>query len=74
MSSHASTASMCTDCDVLRRNPYTNAAHGSLKDGASKSRPQGKVQMFACMRCATHWERFRRKARSAAVASVWRTL
>jgi hypothetical protein len=74
MSQHACTASMCTDCDVLLRKPYSNAAHESLKNGASKSRPQGKVEMFACMKCGTHWERFRRKTRSAAAASVWRTL
>jgi hypothetical protein len=74
MSQHAYTASMCTDCDGLLRKPYTNAAHDSLKTGASKSRPQGKVQMFACLRCGTHWERFRRKTRSAPAASVWRTL
>ena len=73
MSSHSLIASMCNDCDGLLRKPHTVAAHQNLKDGASKKRPSGTVQMFSCSRCGTHWERFRRKA-GAAAAAVWRTI
>jgi hypothetical protein len=61
----------CDGCEVLLRHPYERAIPKGLKGLATKARPQGVAQLFACVKCGTRWEQFRRKALDTATA-VWR--
>jgi hypothetical protein len=62
---------LCKACDALRRQPWTDAVHATLKKGPEQRRPQGTTQLFSCTGCATRWERFRRTA-GWSISSIWR--
>ena len=62
----------CDGCGVLLRQPYETAVPKGLKDLATQARRQGVAQMFACVKCGTRWEQFRRKTLDNAAAAVWR--
>jgi hypothetical protein len=64
-------STLCSACDSLRRQPWTDLAHAALKQGAAQRRPQGTSQLFSCTSCTTRWERFRRNAGWTS-SSVWR--